>query len=100
LFGPDLRITVVNSGNGAATGVSVIDPRIPTPACTIAGSPVVLPVSLAAGATLACSGTYVLTAADVSAGSVSNTATVAGSNVCNPTKPGSVCSGTEITPLA
>lgn len=93
-------ITVSNSGNGAATGVSVADARLPTLSCTIGGAAVSQPVTLNAGASLVCTGTYTLTAADVSNGSVANTATVTASNVCNPTTAGSTCSDTRTTPLA
>ncbi|HVF35572.1 MAG TPA: hypothetical protein VND91_09645, partial [Candidatus Saccharimonadia bacterium] len=93
-------ITVSNSGSGAATGVSVADARLPSLSCTIGGGAVTQPVTLAAGASLVCTGTYTLTGADVSNGSVANTATVTGTNVCNPTTPGSTCSDTETTPLA
>jgi uncharacterized repeat protein (TIGR01451 family) len=93
-------VTVTNSGNGPATGVSVADPLIAALSCTIGGGGVTLPTTLNAAATLICTGTYALTAADVNNGSVSNTATVTGGNVCNPTTPGSICSDTEVTPLA
>ncbi len=91
-------ITVTNSGNGAATGVNVSDSLI-TLTCTIAGNPVTLPTTLAAGASLVCTGTYTLIASDITTGSVSNTATTVGTNVCNPTTAGSVCSDTVVTPL-
>ncbi|MBL0028214.1 MAG: DUF11 domain-containing protein [Rhodanobacteraceae bacterium] len=87
-------ITVVNSGNGPATNVVVTDPRLPALVCApVSGS------TLAAGATMTCTGTYTLVAGDVTTGSVSNTATVGGGNVCNPTTAGSTCSDTEVTPL-
>ncbi len=91
-------VTVANSGNGAATGVTVNDPLVAL-TCTIAGNPVTLPTSLAAGASLVCSGTYTLQASDISTGSVANTATTGGTNICNPTTAGSTCSGTTTTPL-
>ena len=87
-------ITVVNSGNGAATNVTVADPLLPGLSCTPANGS-----TLAAGATMICTGTYTLVAGDISAGSVSNTATVTGGNVCNPTSAGSTCSDTRVTPL-
>ncbi len=93
-------ITVTNGGNGPATGVNVADPLIAALSCSIGGGGVVLPTTLNAGAAMICSGTHTLTAADVNIGSVSNTATTTGGNVCNPTTPGSICSDTEVTPLA
>src|SRR5690606_9144459 len=91
-------VTVANSGNGAATGVTVNDPLVAL-TCTIAGNPVTLPTSLAAGASLVCSGTYTLQASDISTGSVANTATTGGTNICNPTTAGSTCSDTTTTTL-
>jgi len=93
-------ITIANSGTGAASAVGVNDPLLPTLSCSIGGSGVSLPTTLAAGASLVCTGTYTLTAADVSNGSVSNTATVGAGNVCNPTTAGSTCSASTSTPLA
>ncbi|WP_371282351.1 beta strand repeat-containing protein [Dokdonella sp.] len=94
-------VTVANSGNGDATGVTVSDP-LPglTLTCTIGGSPTALPTTLAAGESLVCTGTYTLVAGDISTGQVSNTATTTGTNVCNPTTAGSVCSDDELTPLS
>ncbi|HZP66884.1 MAG TPA: DUF11 domain-containing protein, partial [Rudaea sp.] len=89
-------ITVANSGNGAATGVNLSDAKLPSLTCTIGGNPATLPTTIAAGATLTCTGTYTLTAGDISAGSVTNTVTVSGTNAC---PPGTGCTGTEITPL-
>ncbi|HWT15317.1 MAG TPA: DUF11 domain-containing protein [Patescibacteria group bacterium] len=86
-------ITVTNSGNGPATNVVVTDPLVALTCTPISGS------TLAAGATMTCTGTYTLVIGDVNTGSVTNTATVAGDNVCNPTTAGSTCSSTEVTPL-
>ena len=86
-------VTVVNSGNGPATNVVVTDPLVTLSCLPASGS------TLAASATMTCTGTYTLVAGDVGNGSVSNTATVAGGNVCNPTTVGSTCSDTEVTPL-
>jgi uncharacterized repeat protein (TIGR01451 family) len=93
-------ITVANSGTGLATGVTVADPLLPTLDCTIGGSAVSLPTSLAAGASLVCTGNYTLTASDISHGSVANTATASAGNVCNPTTAGSTCGAGTSTPLA
>src|SRR5690606_4254611 len=60
-------IAVANSGNGAATGVTVNDPMVAL-TCAIAGNPVTLPTSLAAGASLICAGTYTLVAGDITSG--------------------------------
>ncbi len=85
--------TVTNTGNQTLTNVKVTDPLIPAlataPACTIA--------SLAPGdVDTSCTGTYVLTQADINSGSRTNTATASGSP---PTGPPLTTSGSEIVPL-
>lgn len=45
---------------------------LPALSCTIAGGPVTLPTDLAAGATLTCTTTYTVTAADIAAGGLRN----------------------------
>ncbi|WP_076585751.1 DUF7507 domain-containing protein [Solilutibacter tolerans] len=93
----DYTITVANSGNGTATGISVSDPKIATLSCTIDAVSVTLPTDIAASKSLICTGSYTLTQADINAGSVANTATVTGSNVCKTTDP--VCAAPTTTPL-
>ncbi len=65
--------TVTNTGNVAlaSTQYNVTDNKLGTFTC---GSP----TSLAVGASLTCSTTYVITAADVTTGSVTNSATASG----------------------
>ena len=58
---------VTNTGNVTLHGVSVSDPKIATVTCPAA--------SVAPGAATTCTGTYVLTQADVDLGSVTNLAT-------------------------
>ena len=60
-------VTATNTGNIALTGVTVSDPALSTPnaACAV----------VAPNATCVLSGNYTITAADVQAGAVSNTAT-------------------------
>jgi uncharacterized repeat protein (TIGR01451 family) len=78
--------TVTNTGNTTLTNVAVTDPMV---GLTITGSPI---ASLAPGASSSViTGTYTITEANVTAGSVSNTATV---NTANGV---SDISGTTIT---
>ncbi len=63
-------IDVLNTGNVTLTGVTVTDPDTTVGVC----SPV-QPASLAPGATMTCPASYVVTQADVDAGSFTNTAT-------------------------
>lgn len=89
-------ITVVNNGNGPALGLNLSDPLLPTLSCTVGANPVSLPVDLAAGASLVCTGSYSLIASDINTALVTNTATASANNAC---PPGDTCSATEITPL-
>ena len=63
-------LTATNTGNVPLSGVTVSDPKLPGLVCLPA-----VPVTLAPGASVTCTGTYTLTQADVTAGSVVNTAT-------------------------
>jgi len=65
-------ITATNSGSVALTGVTISDPLLPGLTCAPA-----TPTTLTAGSTITCTGTYTVTAADVSAGSIANTASAA-----------------------
>lgn len=67
-------VVVANSGNVALTGVAVTDPMV-----SLTCSPTT-PASLAAGASITCTGSYVVTQADVDAGSITNTATANGTD--------------------
>ena len=82
--------TVRNTGNVTLTNVTVTDPLV-----TIVGGPI---ASLAPGATDAATfqASYVLTQADVNAGTVANTASVSGNP---PTGPPATDDGTANTPL-
>ncbi len=60
---------VTNTGNVTLTSVAVSDPKVGTVSCPV--------TSLAPGAHTDCTATYTLTQADVDAGHVANTATVA-----------------------
>ncbi|MCB0906356.1 MAG: hypothetical protein KDB63_04465, partial [Nocardioidaceae bacterium] len=61
---------VTNTGNTTVTGLSISDAKVGSVTCPA--------TTLAPGASTTCTATYVLTQADVNAGTVSNTATAAG----------------------
>ncbi|MFF2022008.1 SpaA isopeptide-forming pilin-related protein [Streptomyces sp. NPDC058171] len=63
---------VTNSGNASITELAVTDPKIGAVTCPV--------TTLAAGETVTCTATYVVTAQDVAAGSVTNTATAGGTS--------------------
>ncbi|MEQ6204566.1 hypothetical protein ABMC88_16115 [Sulfitobacter sp. HNIBRBA2951] len=63
-------LTATNSGNQTLRGVNVVDPMLAGFSCS--------QDTLVRGASLACEGTYVVTQADIDAGSLSNTADVRG----------------------
>jgi LPXTG-site transpeptidase (sortase) family protein len=63
-------IVVENTGNVTLTGVTVSDPVATVGACAP-----VQPSTLAPGATMTCAASYVVTQADIDAGSFTNTAT-------------------------
>ena len=69
----DYTITVTNTGNVTVSGIVVIDGDLPNLSCTPSE-----PATLAPGESMACTGTYVLTQADINAGSFSNTAFAVG----------------------
>ena len=82
----EYTMTATNTGNVTLTGVTVSDPGIATLACTPAQ-----PATLAPGATMTCTGSHVITQADVTAGKYTNTATVVGH--CGEAEPVSAESG-------
>jgi uncharacterized repeat protein (TIGR01451 family) len=63
-------LTATNNGNVTLTGVTIVDPKVGSLACSPAQ-----PASLAPGAQMTCTGTYTLTQADINAGHVDNIAT-------------------------
>lgn len=63
------RIIATNTGNVPLTDVSISDPNATIGTCTPAA-----PAALAIGEALTCEATHVVTAADISAGAVHNTA--------------------------
>ena len=63
-------LTATNAGNVTLTGVTIVDPKLGTLACTPSQ-----PATLAPGAQIVCTGSYTLTQADLNGGVVSNTAT-------------------------
>jgi uncharacterized repeat protein (TIGR01451 family) len=63
-------ITLTNDGNVTLTGVTIVDAKLGTLACTPAQ-----PATLAPGASLVCTGSYTLLQSDINAGTVHNVAT-------------------------
>ena len=77
------ELVVINTGNVTLTGVSIDDPNAVLGSCT----PIALPGDLLAGQTTTCTATHVVTAADVAAGNVHNSATAAGTPPATPGNP-------------
>ena len=75
------NFTVTNTGNVTLSNIQISDPMLEGVGGILTGGP----ISLAPGATnrFSFTGVYTLTAADITAGSVSNTATVTGSSPGN-----------------
>ena len=78
-------ITTTNTGNQQISGITVVDPLIPTLSCTVNGTAVTSPFSLeaglnGAGQSLICTGDYQVTQDDIDAQSLTNTATAEGSS--------------------
>ena len=67
-------LVVTNTGGLTLTGVAVSDPNAVLGTC----APIALPGTLNAGDTTTCTATHVVTAADVTAGTVHNSATATG----------------------
>lgn len=82
------RITVTNTGNVTIVNPGASDSRIASLNCTT-------PASLAPTESFNCTGTYVVTAADQSAGNITNTATCSGTPPAGTTLP--VCTTTLVT---
>ncbi len=66
----EYTLTVTNTGNVTMRSINVVDPKVAAVSCPSA--------TLAPGASTICTGTRVVTQADLDAGSVVNTATVSG----------------------
>ncbi len=73
-------ITTANTGNQTVSGIVVEDPKLSGLACTVGGSPAPTNIVLAPADTVECTGTYLVTQADLDAQVLSNTATATGSN--------------------
>jgi len=87
------RIVATNNGTMVLTAVSVTDLKIGTLSC----SPTIAVPTLAPGSQIVCTGNYTVTPNDVSAGSVVNTATAAGTY--NGSTPVNATSNTITLPL-
>jgi uncharacterized repeat protein (TIGR01451 family) len=79
------EIKATNDGNVTLTGVTVTDSLLATLSCDQAQ-----PATLAPGAAITCTATYVLTQADIDAGAILNTARGSG------TGPGGVVTETDV----
>jgi len=66
----DFEITVTNTGNVSVSSIVVNDPLIPSLSCPVA--------ALTPTASFTCTGSYIVTQADIDAGQVDNTASVTG----------------------
>jgi uncharacterized repeat protein (TIGR01451 family) len=73
-------LTATNDGNVPLTNVAISDPEPGVALDSTKCSPVQPVASLAVGATITCTATYTTTAADVAAGSVTNLASVDGTD--------------------
>ncbi|MBO9523210.1 MAG: DUF11 domain-containing protein [Nocardioidaceae bacterium] len=87
---------VQNTGNVSLKGIAVADPMLAGQGITITCTP----TALAPGQTAACttSAPYVMTAADVAADEVTNTATASGTDPGNATVPSNPSSTTTLLP--
>jgi uncharacterized repeat protein (TIGR01451 family) len=72
-------LVATNTGNVTLTNVTISDPKLGTLSCDIA-----VPVALAPGEKLTCTGSYAITQADLDAGKVDNTATTQGTPPSGP----------------
>ena len=73
-------ITTTNTGNQTVAGIVVEDPKLTGLTCTIGGLPAPANIVLAPTNVVTCTGTYLVTQADIDAQTLSNTATATGSN--------------------
>ena len=73
-------ITTTNSGNQTVSGIVVEDPKLSGLSCTVGGAAAPANIVLAPAEAALCTGTYLVTQADVDAQTLSNTATATGSN--------------------
>ncbi|MFZ5965375.1 DUF7507 domain-containing protein [Thalassococcus sp. BH17M4-6] len=74
------EITAENTGNQTIAGVTITDPLVGDLTCTVDSVAAPANVVLAPEQTLVCTGTYTVTQADVDAQTLTNTATVRGSD--------------------
>ena len=91
----DYTIVGTNTGNVALTNVSISDTKVTALTCVP-----VAPTTLGLGATITCTGSYTLTAADAASGSVSNVATGMGTPPSGPPVTGTGTSTTPVVPAA
>lgn len=92
--GASLRytFTVTNTGGGSVTNIAVDDPRVDQVDCPSA--------ALAEGESMTCTALYVITAADIAAATITNTATVTAEGRGGPVPPQSASSTMSLGVLA
>ena len=73
-------ITTTNTGNQTVSGIVVEDPLLSGLTCTVGGAAAPANIVLAPTEVALCTGTYLVTQADVDAQNLPNTATATGSN--------------------
>jgi uncharacterized repeat protein (TIGR01451 family) len=78
----EVQYVVTNPSTATVTGIAVTDPKVPTITCP--------QTSLVASAAMTCTGPYIITAADIAAGTSAFTATVTGSGGATATATGAV----------
>ena len=74
----NFTLSLANNGNVVLTGVTITDPLLGALGCRNAAGPTTLPVTLNPGDVLMCTGSYTVTSANITAGSVTDNPSAAG----------------------
>jgi len=91
----DYTIVGTNTGDVTLTNVSISDSKVPLLTCSPVG-----PATLVVGATITCTGSYTVTAADAALGSIANIATGTGTPPSGPPVTGTGTATTPVVPVA